>query len=395
MELITNRIENNKLYICPNGRIDSSNAPLTEEGCLKAIADNSGLEVALDFENLEYISSAGLRIILKLKKDHKELEVVNASSEVYEILEMTGFTEMLKVSKGYRHLSVEGCEVIGKGANGEVYRLDPDTIIKVYLNPDSLGDIQRERELARKAFVLGVPTAIPYDVVKVGNSYGSVFELLNAKPFSKILADNDLPKEEVARMNAELLLKIHGTEVIDGSMPDMKKVAVNWVEFLKDYLPEPEFSKLLKMVNDVPYNEHMMHGDYHVKNVMYQNNEYLLIDMDTLAIGDPVFEFASMFNAYLGYNSEKGNGCEKFLGIKQELCDYMWKQTLKLYFNTEDETKLMDIQNKASLIGYARIMRRYIRRHDINDAETKEVIENYMNLIVDLVHKVDTLDLFK
>ena len=83
--------------------------------------------------------------------------------------------------------AAEGCEVIGEGANGIVYRTDPDTIVKVYKNHDALEEIHNERELARKAFVLGIPTAIPYDVVRVGEGYGSVFELLNAKSFAKII----------------------------------------------------------------------------------------------------------------------------------------------------------------------------------------------------------------
>ena len=120
----------------------------------------------MDSENLEYISSAGLRVILRLKKAEPSLKVINVSADVYEIFDITGFTEIITIEKAYRKLSVEGCEAIGKGANGTVYRLDPDTIIKVYHNADALADIHRERELARRAFVLGIPTAIPYDVVK-------------------------------------------------------------------------------------------------------------------------------------------------------------------------------------------------------------------------------------
>ena len=120
---------------------------------------------------------------------NRKLAIVNASPEVYEIFEMTGFTEMMPVSRAYRRVSVDGCEVIGQGANGKVYRLDPETIIKVYLNPNSLPDIHWERELARKAFVLGIPTAIPYDVVKVGGRIRAPsFELLNAKSFGSLIA---------------------------------------------------------------------------------------------------------------------------------------------------------------------------------------------------------------
>ena len=100
-------------------------------------------------------------MVLRLRKLENEFRLVNVSAEVYEILEMTGFTEMMPVEKARRSISVEGCEAIGRGANGIVYRIDKDTVVKVYQSADCLPDVQRERELARKAFVLGIPTAIP------------------------------------------------------------------------------------------------------------------------------------------------------------------------------------------------------------------------------------------
>ena len=170
------------------GHIDSANAKEIEDeiGAIKGRTQPEKL--VIDCENLQYISSAGLRIVLRLMKEIKPISIVNVSSDVYEIFDMTGFTEMAEIKKAYRKVSVDGCEVIGKGANGTVFRIDRDTIVKVYVNPDSLPEIQRERELARKAFVLGIPTAIPYDVVRVGDGYGSVFELLNAKSLAEILS---------------------------------------------------------------------------------------------------------------------------------------------------------------------------------------------------------------
>lgn len=90
---------------------------------------------------------------MRLSKDHEDLKLINVASAVYEVFEMTGFSELIHVEKAYRTLSIDGCEIIGQGANGKVYRLDPDAIIKVYNNPDSLPEINRERELARKAFL--------------------------------------------------------------------------------------------------------------------------------------------------------------------------------------------------------------------------------------------------
>ena len=48
--------------------------------------------VVIDADDLEYISSAGLRVILRVRKLSPELKIINASSAIYEIFEMTGFT---------------------------------------------------------------------------------------------------------------------------------------------------------------------------------------------------------------------------------------------------------------------------------------------------------------
>ena len=124
------------LTIHLSGRVDSGNAQDVEEAIKQMVDGRSGDQIVLDLEDLEYVSSAGLRVILRLAKSAGTFKIVNASSAVYEIFDMTGFTEMFEITKAYRRISVEGCEVIGKGANGEVYRIDPDTIVKVYLNPD-------------------------------------------------------------------------------------------------------------------------------------------------------------------------------------------------------------------------------------------------------------------
>lgn len=379
------------LTISLTGRVDSSNAETVEAEIRAICQSDSAQALVLDAEDLQYISSAGLRVILRLRKSDPTLKIVNVSSEIYDIFDMTGFTEMLSIEKAYRRLSVEGCEVIGRGANGEVYRLDPDTIIKVYLNPDSLPDIHRERELARKAFVMGIPTAIPYDVVKVGDGYGSVFELLSAKSFAKLLIADPAQLDMCVKLSVELLKKIHGTELKKGDMPDMKAVALGWADFLADYLPAEQYEKLHSLIAAVPDDNHLLHGDYHIKNVMLQNGEALLIDMDTLCLGHPVFEFASVFLAYVGFGEVNREEAEQFLGIPYELGVEFWKKTLRLYFGTDDDAKCQAIEDKARIVGYARLMRRTIRRTGLNSPEGQAVVEICRAQLAQLLPRVDTL----
>ena len=380
------------LTIAFDGKIDSSNAPKLETDIQKILTESPASAIVLDFDNLKYTTSAGLRVILRLKQQVNDTSIINASPEVYDILEMTGFTDMMTVQKGYRVISVEGCEVIGQGSNGKVYRIDPDTIVKVYLNDDALPEIRRERELARTAFVAGVPTAIPYDVVRIeGGGYGSVFELLNAESYAKLLVSGKKSLDEIAGMSIDLLKLIHSKTVKPGTMPNMKEVAHNWAAFLKDYLPQEAYEKLISLVDAVPEDEHMMHGDYHVKNVMLQNGESLLIDMDTLCYGHPIFEFASMFNAYRGFSELDHSAVEGFLGIPYDMAGEFWRKSLELYLGTKDDSAIQEVEDKAKIVGYTRLMRRSIRRNGMKTEKSRAEIENYKNRLLELLERVDTL----
>ena len=373
------------------GRIDSNNAAQAEKSILQQLEGKDGEAVVLDAAELEYLSSAGLRVILRLKKNHRDLRIVNVSSEVYEILDMTGFTEMMPVEKASRVVSLEGCEEIGRGANGLIYRIDQDNVVKVYNNADALTDIRHEREVAKLALILGIPTAISYDVVRVGDSYGSVFEFLNARSFSKILANEPEKMDWCVREYVDMLKKIHGTLVPKGKLPDMKETALSWARFMQEHLPEEAGKKLLSLVEAIPHDDHMIHGDYHTKNLELQNDEVLLIDMDTLAVGHPIFELASMFNSFVGYSEYDRETIKKFQGFDSETGLRFWRKSLAAYLGTSSETKILEVEDKARILGYTRMIRRSIRRKGLDSEKGRAEIALWKRELLELLDKTDTL----
>lgn len=386
------QVENGNLTVSLSGRIDSSNADAAEKDIFAIREEHPAKELILDADDLEYISSAGLRVILRLRKKNPSLKIINASADIYEILDMTGFTEMITVEKAFRRLSVDGCKEIGRGAKGIVYRLDDDTIIKVYKNPDSLPDIKKERQLARKAFVLGIPTAIPYDVVRVGESYGSVFELLDAKSFSQLIAASPEKTDEYVGLYADLLRQIHDTAVSPDDMPDIKKLVYRWIEADEPFLPAEEYAKLKALVDDVPDTDNMLHCDYHTNNLMMQNGETLLIDMDTLSHGHPIFELANVYITYVGFGEEYPEVVEEFIGLPYATAKEIWKKFLPLYLQTEEADKIASVEDKVKLLSYTRVMRHTVRRGG-NDTEAgRKTIAYCAEKISALLDNVNTLE---
>ena len=386
---VTYRLDKDILYIAVEGRIDASNAAEAEEKIFKIKNDNPGKHIVVDADKLEYISSAGLRVILRLRKEEPKLAIINVDADVYEVFDMTGFTDMVTIEKAYKRMSVEGCEFIAKGANGAVYRYDSETILKTYFAKDALPEIKQERENARRAFVLGINTAIPYGIVRVGDGYGTVTELLNATSVTKLIRNNPEDMSEAAKYYIDMLKNIHSTEVEDGEVPDMKETALSWADFVSAHIPAEQGRKLRALIEAVPKRNTLMHGDYHTNNIMVQNGEPLLIDMDTLCMGHPVFELGSMFNAFVGYSELNHQNMMDFFGYSFETAGKFWNLALKMYLGTEDEAVCQSVAEKAMIIGYARMLRRAVRRP--NEADSPAKIARCKEMLAVLLNKVDTL----
>ncbi len=370
------------------GRIDSGNAAAVEEEVLAA-----GLRdpLVLDLEKLEYLSSAGLRVILRIRRAHPGLRIVGAQPEIYDILEMTGFTSLMKVEKAFRNLSREGCEVIGRGANGDILRYDADTVVKIYKGAESLDEILHEREMAKKAFIAGVPTAISYDVVKVDGDYASMFEMIDARPLSQLLALHPEETETYAEQYADLLKLVHGTPAPE-DLPSMKARVLGWAGTVtaSGVLDDAAAKKLTALIEAVPEDRTMLHGDCHAKNIMLQKDEMILIDMDTLAFGNPVFEFGTMFFTYAASSEDDPATTERFLGFSRETGLKLWNALLRHYYGTDDEAMLKDRENAAAVIGRTRFLHHEIRHTD-GSGKSRAAIANTADRLTALLAARESL----
>ncbi|MCQ2087150.1 MAG: phosphotransferase [Bacilli bacterium] len=332
------------LTIICGERVDSSNAEEFSNEVDKIIAANQFDSLALDFEATKYISSAGLRVVLRLAKTYSEFKVINVSVEVYDVFEMTGFSSIIKIEKEMREVSIEGAELIGDGFCSKVYRLNKDTIIKVITNTTDLNDIQRELNLCKQAFILGVPTSISFDVVKVGERYGVVFEMLDCLSLRDCILKNPDKLDEYIIMYANLLKKLGTTEKGDFKIPSAKELEFEFVKRFEPYVSKEDFAKINELLASIPDRNTLVHGDCHIKNIMVEKDEPALIDMDTLSYGDPIFEMAAIGATYIAFEkTEKGNTMN-FLKLSAETCAKIYYDTTRLYFSN-----LSDEQYKANL----------------------------------------------
>ena len=141
------------------------------------------------------------------------------------------------------------------------------------------------------------------------------------------------------------------------------------------------------MVSDIPEHHYVLHGDYHTNNVHYADNEAILIDMDTLAEGHPIIEFASIYMAYRGYGELDRRAVEDFLKIDWDLAGYIMDKLFEFYFEGKDRAFIDSVMDKAKVIGYTRGLCRTIKRNP----DQSDLIAYYKEKLIEYVSKTDTL----
>lgn len=376
------------LTINLSGRIDSNNARMIEEEISSQLALFPGETPVFDAGNLEYISSAGLRVLLKIRKMfNRKLDVINVSDDVYNIFDVTGFTELLNVRKKLREISTEGLEIIGGGAFSTVYRLDPETIVKVYnKNPTTLNEVEQDRISSREAFTHGIPTAIPFDTVKAGEYFGLVYEMIDADTMSSFLTKHPERLEELSVKAARLLKKLHTTEFEPGTFPDARDIQHSRVQRAFDLGLISADDKAIadEVIDRIPYRDTFIHSDFHTWNLMVSGGELILIDIGGAGLGNPMNDLlvSQVHFVEMGETvpAKKRAVHEQIIGLGHEALAEVWKIIMREYFGTSDEGTLSHYSDIMSL--YASVMMlsvsAIIARRGLREA-SRTMAEKYMN----------------
>ncbi|SEQ40013.1 TIGR02172 family protein [Lachnospiraceae bacterium NE2001] len=351
-------IKDGTLVIYLGDHIDTNNAPEWEKDIMAAIEANEGKHVNFDAEKLEYISSSGLRVLMKaIKKLKQDAEITNVSRDVYEIFDITGFTNMFDIKKALREMSIEGLTLIGSGFTGDVYRLDDETVLKVFhKNVDYNTMISKENEKAHNAFLAGIPTAIPYDIVKVGDCYGTVYELLNAKDMVNVIEDDKEHLEDYIRNFAETVRKMHDIKIEDDKFESVRGNSMKGLPWLASILSEDELSKVKAFYENIPERDTFIHGDCHLGNVMVQDGEMMFIDLATAGKGHPIFDLTSMYSVFVDRPKAAAYMPPSPLlePFTSEEIEKIWKLFLSSYLGTDDEELLKKAERQIEMVSYAR-----------------------------------------
>jgi len=320
-----------RLTVTLTGRLDAETAPILGELVDRQLAGIG--ELVLDFDGLDYVSSAGLRVIqsahAKMTATRGRMEVTNVSPAIAAIFEVTGFDTIVTYERKLRQMSVAGLEMIAKGANGECYKVDDETVLKLYYEHIDSASAAREKALAKKAFLAGVPTAISYDVVACGNRRGVLYEMLKADTLSKYIQKNVGRLDAVVQMYVDFCRQIHAVPGDPNVFPDAVTLACGYVDAC-DLFNDAQRAAVKERLCRGERQHTLIHWDLHPGNIMMQEDRPCLIDMGDMAIGTPYFDLGQI-KQVLHYYAGMGL-CQKIIGLDDAIALRVWAKFVASYF---------------------------------------------------------------
>lgn len=343
-----------KLTIAVAGRVDSNNAAEFGTQLADARSRNPDGTVTLDLTNLEYISSAGLRELLKLKKSEagKPIALVGVSSEVKDVLEVTGFAALFEMAKatrekpGVREMSLDGLEHIRRDEASDFYRIDDETILKLYDKSYSYEMAENERRVAKAALVAGAPVLISFETVEADGRFGVLYEMVDATRVSDAAMADDSRTVELGRALGGVLRQINEAKPNKEGLQDAKAVLIAHAKALNMFFSQEDTDRIVALYQALPDAETLLHGSFMSNKVVIEGDEYLAYDMVEAGYGHPLIDLGSAYSMFVMSSRANANGAMRF-GVSEPVSQVLWANMLKAYFGTDDE---MEIAKRVLII---------------------------------------------
>ena len=249
----------------------------------------------------------------------------------------------------FKQISMGDVLPFAKGGTGECYRLDEDTILKLYYEGFPEERIVTEKEGARAALIAGVPTAISFQLVQAGNRKGIIFEMIRGKTLAEMIREDPSRAADMGRTFAGIALTLHRAEVRKANLPPVTQEIRDAVGMMP-YAPEGMKERVLRFLDELDRYRRYVHGDFHPNNVIMTENGPMLIDMGGFSVGCPLFDLATTYFSLFESPEAKQGGRSSFNGLTQEEARAFWQGFWEEYCGGPEDEEEKHLLEKIVLL---------------------------------------------
>ncbi len=241
-----------------------------------------------------------------------------------------------------REVRTEGLTTIGNGVSGEVFRWEEDKVLKLYRENFSQKQVEKAYRIAEYVTRSPIPCPQVYEMVSCGNRFGVISEYMNIPMLLNKIVDGTFTRQEAGRKMGHLMKTIHSMQGAD-FLPSAKEMLSEVYDRCGDRIPADSKKRFLDFLDSFPGKGYLLHGDFHEGNIMVRDGELVLIDLDSLCVGSPVFEFQQTFTVYRT-PVPAPEEVVKAIHLTPEETNAFLYAMLGEYFGTDDQALLADYE---------------------------------------------------
>jgi len=188
---------------------------------------------------------------------------------------------------------------IGEGSNSEIFEYENDNkIIKLAKPNTNKVTIQREFNNSLIVSKVGLPVPKPYQVVEINERPGIVFERIYGVPIKQLLFENlfnllngneQQDSWDVITSIARILSEVH--QISNDELPSQRD-SIKYQILRVDYLSNSEKNAVIGMLERLPIDNKICHGDPNPDNILVSNEKIVLIDWNDTTKGNPEADIA-------------------------------------------------------------------------------------------------------
>lgn len=329
--------------------------------------------IELDCSGVEMITEAGIKKMTEFTDSCKTVRLMSVNPEICSLLKFAGIPKNVTVEGEGRQVSLAGCDLMGKGANGEVYRLNPEQILKVYRDGTCIDDIIKERMHTKKAFRAGVPSPISYEIVEVeGGRLGLITELIRSISLAKLIGKDPENIEKYIDGYVRTVRTVHGIDAekeVDYPLISALETFRGYIGYLEKHLSPETLRELNEFADSVGDGTALLHGDIQPNNVrITDDGRILLIDMDTLTKGSELFDLGYLCRTIVLFWLVRSQ--KDFLHFDEESGKRIWRLFLNGYYHDLTEKEIRTKERQCRIIGFTSLLRKTIKsRADVTVTE--------------------------
>lgn len=243
----------------------------------------------------------------------------------------------------YKLIELNEWERTGEGASASSYvkKSDDNYMLKLFNKDIKFEIIEKEFEMAKIVTNFGISTPMVYEIVKVDDKFGIIYQnIKNKKSITRWL---EIDLDKYIKMFARETKKLHSMKADINKLKSQKQLNKEVIGKIKG-LTKEQYEKLLEIINNTEETNTCIHGDLSTGNLIVANDKPYWIDLADFAYGNPMFDIGMV---YFDCKSEALKFFRKLLyKMSFEKLSHIWDVFIREYLDTNDINVINDFEKK-------------------------------------------------